>query len=252
MIHENRMSTAEWMPDDPMDHGYDMMIFDGDDERPERKKCKVMRKTAPEYSAKGLLYVPGMMEAGFPKDMAQMFNRHGYDFYTVDVSAMTRKKHPGEARYEQRELEDYFDGLRAALEAMKNDGISGIVVLGHATGALAAILFLQAYAEEGTDVTAAVMNSPFLSYNKIYENDGGEWKRAVAIATKALEQNKVGVPILILTSDNMGSPIKGNNDNVTIFTVYDGEVDVSMEQADVKAVAYTEIFSWLESKKTSH
>lgn len=52
MIHENRMSTAEWMPDDPMDHGYDMMIFDGDDERPERKKCKVMRKTAPESSAK--------------------------------------------------------------------------------------------------------------------------------------------------------------------------------------------------------
>ena len=117
MIHENRMSTAEWMPDDPMDHGYDMMIFDGDDERPERNKCKVMRKTAPHSSAKGLLYVPGMMEAGFPKDMAQMFNRHGYDFYTVDVSAMTRKKHPGDARYEQRELEDYFDGLRAGLEA---------------------------------------------------------------------------------------------------------------------------------------
>ena len=95
-------------------------------------------------------------------------------------------------------------------------------------------------------------NSPFLSYNKIFENDGGEWERAVSIATKALEQNKVGVPILILTSDNMGAPIKGNNDTLTIFTVYDGEVDVSLEQADVKAVAYTEIFSWLQSKKTGH
>ena len=50
----------------------------------------------------------------------------------------------------------------------------------------------------------------------------------------------------------MGAPIKGNNDNLTIFTVYDGEVDVSLEQADVKAVAYTEIFSWLQSKKTGH
>lgn len=247
MTHENRMSTAEWMPDDPMDHGYDMMIFDGDDERPERKKCKVMRKTAPESSAKGLLYVPGMMEAGFPKDMAQMFNRHGYDFYTVDVSAMTRKKHPGEARYEQRELEDYFDGLRAGLEAMKNDGISEIVVLGHATGALAAILFLQTYAEEGTDVTAAVMNSPFLSYNKIFENDGGEWERAVDIAKDALVKNKLRIPTLVLTSDNMGADSVKTGGNVTVFTVYDGEVDVPLEEADVKAVAYTEIFSWFQA-----
>lgn len=134
---------------------------------------------------------------------------------------------------------------------MKRDGESEIILFGHCTGALSVALFMQAYAGEDTGVSAVILNSPFLSYNKIFENDGGAWTRAMDMAVKSLEKGGIKVPVLLLQSNN-AEPFNGVlGSNVTDFTVYDSEVDVPLKQPDVKAVAYTEIFTWLNEFPTT-
>ncbi len=249
MTHQNRMSTQLWMPEDESGHGYDMMIFDGGDDYSGKVKCNILRKNAPGESDKGVLYVHSVTDTPFQKEMALEFNRHGFNFYAVDLRGNQRKIHPGEARTEQRELRDYFDFIRAGIDTMKRDGITEIVLFGHCTGALSVALFMEAYAGEDVGINAIVLNSPFLSYNKIFENDGGAWQKAVDIATKALTKGSIGVPTLVMQSDK-AAPISGKpGAKVTFFTVYDGEVDIPLTEPDVKAIAYTEIFSWLDSQK---
>lgn len=248
MTHRNRMSTQLWMPEDESGHGYDMMIFDGGNEYSGKVNCNILRKAVDGGSGRGILYIHSVTDTPFQKEMDMEFNRHGFDFYAVDLRGKHRKLHPGEAKTEERELRDYFDFIRAGIDTMKRDGVKEIILFGHCTGALSVILFMEAYAGEDTGVSAMILNSPFLSYNKIFENDGGAWQKAVDIAAKALEKGSAGVPALVMQSDKStlfnGRPAE----NVTLFKVYDGEVDVPMTEPDVKAVAYTEIFSWLEAR----
>lgn len=102
MIHQNRMSTAAWMPDEEMGHGYDMMVFDQGEDYSGKVRCTVVRKTARKPSARGILYVPTLTDYFFQKEMTEEFNRHGYDFYSVDLRRQGRSWRPGETKYELR------------------------------------------------------------------------------------------------------------------------------------------------------
>lgn len=95
------------------------------------------------------------------------------------------------------------------------------------------------------------------------------WVRAIDIAQRSLEKGSIKVPVLLLHSDKSAYPGdspeqyaaadgvlnaeaiskagKRLGANVTDFTVHDGLHDVVLSRPDVRAVVYTEIFSWLEN-----
>ncbi|MCM1349070.1 MAG: alpha/beta hydrolase [Firmicutes bacterium] len=99
------------------------------------------------------------------------------------------------------------------------------------------------------------------------------WVRAIDIAQKSLVNGQIKVPILLLHSDKSayhGDPEesfkvsdaildataiseagKKLGTNVTDFTVYNGMHDVTLSRPDVRAVVFTEIFTWLDSLKAS-
>lgn len=96
------------------------------------------------------------------------------------------------------------------------------------------------------------------------------WVRAIDIAQHSLEKGGIKVPVLLMHSDKAAYPGDSaeryaTSDgvlnpeaiskagqrlgaNVTDFTVHDGLHDLVLSRPDVRAIVYTEIFSWLEKK----
>lgn len=309
------------MPDDELSHGYDMMIFDQGEDYSGPVRCTVVRKLADKPSSKGVLYVHGFSDYFFQKEMAEQFARHGYNFYAVDLRKYGRSLLPDQRPFEVRDLREYFDDIRAGLEAMKRDGVLDAVLMGHSTGGLTCALYMQA--DPDPMIEALILNSPFLAWNlrglkasvgitllrklgkvmpdipvssgsdqsyaeSIAADRSGEWSyrkewkpdalpdvdaawvRAVDLAQHSLENGGVKVPVLLLHSDKSAYPgdSKGRfatsdgvldaeaisragqklGPNVTDYTVYDGLHDVVLSRPDVRAVVYTEIFTWLADK----
>lgn len=96
------------------------------------------------------------------------------------------------------------------------------------------------------------------------------WVRAIDMAQRSLEKGGIKVPVLLMHSDKAAYPGdsaeryatsdgvlnpeaiskagKRLGGNVTDFTVHDGLHDLVLSRPDVRAVVYTEIFSWLEKQ----
>ena len=163
MTHQNVFSTSEWMPDDEMGHGYDMMIFDQGEDYSGKVRCTVIRKPSRAKSERGVLYIHGFSDYFFQREMAEEFASHGYNFYAVDLRKYGRSIMPGQRKFEARDLREYFDDIRAGLAAMEQDGVREVVLMGHSTGGLTCSLFMQT--EPVPQIKALVLNSPFLAWN---------------------------------------------------------------------------------------
>ncbi len=134
-------------------------------------------------------------------------------------------------------------------------------------------------ASDGTDyygATIAADREGEWHYRKEWKPDtlpdvDAAWVRAVEIAQKELEKGSVKVPVLLLHSDKSAFPGDPKEKfaqadavldvdkmvsagrklgrDVTDFTVYNGLHDVMLSRPDIRAVVYTEIFSWLKDQK---
>lgn len=316
MIHQNKLSSDTWMPDDELGHGYDMMLFDQGEDYSGKVRCTVVRYRSEIPSDKGVLYIHGFSDYFFQSEMAAQFARHGYNFYAVDLRKYGRSILPENKPFEVRDLREYFDDIRAGVAAMIRDGVKDIILMGHSTGGLVTSLYMQA----GPDphIRALILNSPFLAWNILgikgklgipaiagmgkmvpgfrvkndkstgYADSLSEWKyrkdwkpdvmpdvdaawvRAIDMAQRSLEKGGIKEPVLLMHSDKAAYPGdsaeryatsdgvlnpeaiskagKRLGDNVTDFTVHDGLHDLVLSRPDVRAVVYTEIFTWLEKQ----
>lgn len=123
----------------------------------------VVRRLCPGGSQRAVLYVHGFSDYFFNAEMGLRFNAKGYDFYAVDLRRYGRSLLPGQKVFGVNDLSEYFADIEAALNEIRSDGHSTIVLMGHSTGGLTTSLFMKHRAP--TDVKALVLNSPFLSWN---------------------------------------------------------------------------------------
>ncbi|MDE6099779.1 MAG: alpha/beta hydrolase [Paramuribaculum sp.] len=163
MTHLNRLSTDDWMADNEMGHGFDMMVFDQGTDYSGPVRCSVVRKRSSTPSKKGFLYIHGFSDYFFQKEMAELFARHGYNFYAVDLRKYGRSILPGQRPFEVRDLREYFDDIRAGLAAMHSDGIEEVILMGHSTGGLTSALYMQT--DPDPRIKGLILNSPFLAWN---------------------------------------------------------------------------------------
>lgn len=123
----------------------------------------VVRRLCPGGSERAVLYVHGFSDYFFNAEMGRKFNSEGYDFYAVDLRKYGRSLMPGQKIFGVTDLSEYFPDIEAALNEIRQDGHSAVVLLGHSTGGLTASLFMKHRAP--ADVRALILNSPFLSWN---------------------------------------------------------------------------------------
>lgn len=153
--------TINWLPDH-LGEEFEMTIVEHPHDYSGSVVSTVIRRKC-EKRDKGILYVHGFSDYFFQKEMADIFIKNGYGFYAVDLRKYGRSLQPEQKMFQVRDLREYFPDIDSAVDIMKNDGISEIILLGHSTGGLTASLYMASGPPSA--VRALVLNSPFLEWN---------------------------------------------------------------------------------------
>lgn len=118
------------------------------------------------FSRPALLFVHGMSDYFFQVHVAERFHAEGYAVYALDLRKCGRSHRPGQVRHHITDLSLYDVELNASLDAISEAGHHGIVPVGHSTGGLLVVLWLDRLRttdpERHAKVTAAMLNSPWL------------------------------------------------------------------------------------------
>ena len=118
----------------------------------------LVRRNAPS-TGRAILYLHGWNDYFFQAHLGDEATAMGYDFYALDLRRYGRSLRPRQLAGYVARLDDYFVELDAAIAAIRGEGHDEIVLMGHSTGGLAAVL----YADQRPGTFASlILNSPWL------------------------------------------------------------------------------------------
>lgn len=114
------------------------------------------------FSPKAVLYVHGFNDYFFQKEMAYEYNKHGYDFYAIDLRKYGRSILPHQTPFFALNIREYFPDLDSALAIIHKEGHSEIILSAHSTGGL-----ITSYINDRKfqhPCSALILNSPFFDW----------------------------------------------------------------------------------------
>jgi len=126
-------------------------------------KSVVVFRDAPQPSSKAILYVHGYIDYFFQTELADHFNEWGYNFYAVDLRKYGRALMPHHKPNFARDMKEYYPDIDSAIDKIKQDGNTEMILMGHSTGGLLTPLYLNDY--KGDFIKALLLNSPFFDLN---------------------------------------------------------------------------------------
>ena len=147
---------------DILGNGFEQLTFAMPDDYEGKVVCTLVRKQNAASSKKAVLYVHGFLDYFFQEEMADKLVEQGYNFYAVDLRKCGRSILPHQKPYNLRNVDEYFADLETAITQIKHEGNTTLVLLAHSTGGLTCSLYLN----HRNNVSALVLNSPFLEMNK--------------------------------------------------------------------------------------
>lgn len=111
---------------------------------------------------RAMLYLHGFTDYFFQAHHAQEWAEHGYDVYALDLRDNGRSIRPGRTPAWITDLRSYDAEIDAALALLRAQGHDVVVLDGHSTGGLIAVLYAH---EHPGAVDALVLNSPWFDLN---------------------------------------------------------------------------------------
>lgn len=111
---------------------------------------------------RAVLYLPGFVDYFFQTEHAQAWIDAGYDFYGLDMRRSGRSTNGHPRPDDIRDLRVHDEEIGKALAIIREGGPRPVVLLGHSTGGLQAVLWA---ADHPGSVDALVLNSPWLDLN---------------------------------------------------------------------------------------
>lgn len=124
----------------------------------------LVRKSCDQSADRAILYIHGFNDYFFQKEMADKFNGQGLNFYALDIRRYGRSFRSHQKFNDIRNLKSYYEEIMAAIEIIKKEGNSRIILMGHSTGGLIATLFAKDYSDKGY-INGVILNSPFYDFN---------------------------------------------------------------------------------------
>ena len=179
---------------------------------------------------RAVLYVHGYIDYFFQEHLAEAFVAHGYRFYAVELRKYGRSLREGQHPDFARSMYEYYPDLTESIRHIRDEGASGIVLLGHSTGGLLAAL----YADDGPQreaIRCVVLNSPFLEFNTTW------FKKHVQIPLAAL----VSIVFPFAHKKNELSPLYARS----VHKHYRGEWDFDTSLKPIEGIPL--YFSWLRA-----
>lgn len=179
---------------------------------------------------RAVLYIHGYIDYFFQKHLAEAFVAHGYRFYAVELRKYGRSLREGQHPDFARSMYEYYPDLTESIRHIREEGASGIVLLGHSTGGLLAAL----YADDGPQreaIRCVVLNSPFLEFNTTW------FKKHVQIPLAAL----LSIVFPFAHKKNELSPLYARS----VHKHYRGEWDFDTSLKPIEGIPL--YFSWLRA-----
>lgn len=179
---------------------------------------------------RAVLYVHGYIDYFFQEHLAEAFVAHGYRFYAVELRKYGRSLREGQHPDFARSMYEYYPDLTESIRHIREEGASGIVLLGHSTGGLLAAL----YADDGPQreaIRCVVLNSPFLEFNTTW------FKKHVQIPLAAL----ISIVFPFAYKKNELSPLYARS----VHKHYRGEWDFDTSLKPIEGIPL--YFSWLRA-----
>ena len=124
----------------------------------------LVRRRADEPTPQAVLYIHGYTDYFFQAHLADAYNRHGYDFYALDLRKHGRSLLPGQHPNFCRDVREYDAEITAAIDRIEREGHTFLVLNGHSTGGLLAALYAHRGARRDK-LNAVFLNSPFFAFN---------------------------------------------------------------------------------------
>jgi len=131
--------------DDVLGKGFKSLDINHPDDYEGAVKSVLVFRPAKNQSTKAILYVHGYIDYFFQTELADQFNDWGYNFYAVDLRKYGRALMPHQRPNYAREMEEYFPDIDTAIEQIKSDGNTEMLLMGHSTGGLLTPLYLHNY-----------------------------------------------------------------------------------------------------------
>lgn len=151
------------MHDDVLGKGFKALdMVQPDDYEGEVKSVLVFRPSE-KASKKAILYVHGYIDYFFQTELADHFNKWGFNFYAVDLRKYGRSLMPHQKPNFTRNVKEYFEDLESAISHIKQDGNEEMLLMGHSTGGLITSLFMDK--QKDNYIKALLLNSPFFDLN---------------------------------------------------------------------------------------
>lgn len=114
---------------------------------------------------RAMLYLHGFVDYFFQDHHAQEWVDNGYDVYALDLRDYGRSIRPGRTPNWITDLRDYDFEIDAAMAFMRAQGHETVVLNGHSTGGLIAVLYAH---EHPGAVDSLVLNSPWFDLNSTW------------------------------------------------------------------------------------
>ncbi len=127
-------------------------------------RSTIIRRLCKRPSKRAILYVHGFNDYFFQKEMGEIYNDSGFNFYAVDLRRYGRSRLPWQYPFNVRKHAEYFHDIDSALSQIRRDGNTDITLCGHSTGGLTVSL-LGAVKGKDCGVDRIATNSPFLEWN---------------------------------------------------------------------------------------
>ena len=122
------------------------------------------KKISSNTSQTAILYIHGFNDYFFQKEMAEEYNKHGFNFYALDVRKYGRSLLPHQKLNNMRDLKEYYAEIDESLKIIHAEGNSKVVLMGHSTGGLLASIYAADHQEKPL-FDAILLNSPFFEIN---------------------------------------------------------------------------------------
>jgi len=133
----------------------------------EGKACAVLvSRKAKTTTARAVLYIHGFSDYFFNSQLADAYNKAGYDFYSLDLRKYGRAMMDHQHKNHCKDLLEYFEEIDKAVSLIRDRDKHRILVLnGHSTGGLISSLYTHERRDKNT-INALILNSPWFDMNE--------------------------------------------------------------------------------------
>ena len=115
---------------------------------------------------KAVLYLHGYIDYFFHPHICKEFIEHNFDFYALDLRKYGRSLRPHQRPNYCESLDEYFEEIAIAIQHIQRINKVKIYLLGHSTGGLIAVSYLNSLKERQAEISGLILNAPFFNFNQ--------------------------------------------------------------------------------------